>query len=162
MDATSYEVSVDETQYTTNMPMYELSGIDMKKEYSIKVRAKNKNGVGEWSKILGCTPEKTLILTVEKDKKYTTFEEKEFKLTYDKDAFAIEDICAYTDKKEKAIGSIQNQPITITKVTEDEIVYKRTDEIAEGKMYTGVINSIELKAKKDGKVILEFDTIDKE
>lgn len=88
----------------------------------------------------------------------SSFDGKTYKLTYDATTLAVKDLCAFTYVKETTTGTISRTGITITSVKPGEIVMTMDKTIPSGKVWSGVLNTLEFKALSTSSTVVTIGT----
>ncbi len=165
--ATGYDIEINGelTENVTNPYMH--SGIEVAIEYTYKVRAKNANGVGEWS--IPVTAEKSGIIKELNCESGQTFEmfltasniqdfgQYTFTLEYDPNQIEIIDLCIFTPAKETNVGVIGDTGIEIIEYNLETgtIKYTLNKGIDSNKTWTGIVNGVKFRSKTNEQISVQ-------
>lgn len=161
--AEEYEIEVDGLIIDNGTgTSYLHKGLSPDTTHNYKVRARSVSGISEWStpmiiKTLNSVQtyditssageEFDLILSgsdIQDLNKYT------FSIQYDTKDFDLIDLCGFTPKTDTQEGDIYGTDITVKQVAPGTIVFVKKGSAQSWQVWSGVVNSIRLKAKHDG------------
>ncbi|MCQ1528811.1 fibronectin type III domain-containing protein [Lutispora saccharofermentans] len=167
--AEAYEVEVDGVIVDGgNSTSYLHSGLIPETEHNYRVRARNVGGYSMWSEIKNIKTKSTVQIYVidslqEEDvnlilsaahiqdlNNYT------FTVTYNVDDFEVIDLCAMTPRTDLNTGVITGTDITITQFTPGTIVFKKAGAAQTWEVWSGAVNSIRFKAKREGQSTITY------
>ncbi|TCM99393.1 alpha-tubulin suppressor-like RCC1 family protein [Paenibacillus sp. BK033] len=165
--AIRYEVEVDGTvQNAGSESEFIHRGVTKGTEHKYRIRTINLSGTGSWSGyILNNTMTARLVKSTSVDlsligKDVMDFSKYTLKVTYDPNAIEITDLSNWTSSKELTVGRIPNSSITVTEFTPGNIVFTSDQVIASNESWSGVINSIAMKAKVSGGSPITYSVIE--
>ncbi len=161
--AEEYEIEVDGTIIDNGTgTSYLHKGLSPDTTHTYKVRARSVSGCSEWStpmivKTLNSVQtyditsvsgeEFDLILSgsdIQDLNKYT------FSIQYDTNDFDLIDLCGFTPKTDTQEGDIYGTDITVKQVAPGTIVFVKNGSAQSWQVWSGIVNSIRLRAKHDG------------
>ncbi len=161
--AEEYEIEVDGTIIDNGTgTSYLHKGLSPDTTHTYKVRARSVSGCSEWSTpmiiktlnsvqtydITSLTGEEfDLILSgsdIQDLNKYT------FSIQYDTNDFDLIDLCGFTPKTDTQEGDIYGTDITVKQVAPGTIVFVKNGSAQSWQVWSGIVNSIRLRAKHDG------------
>lgn len=161
--AEEYEIEVDGLIIDNGTgTSYLHKGLSPDTTHTYKVRARSVSGISEWStpmiiKTLNSVQtyditssageEFDLILSgsdIQDLNKYT------FSIQYDTKDFDLIDLCGFTPKTDTQEGDIYGTDITVKQVAPGTIVFVKKGSAQSWQVWSGIVNSIRLKAKHDG------------
>ena len=161
--AEEYEIEVDGTIIDNGTgTSYLHKGLSPDTTHTYKVRARSVSGCSEWSTpmiiktlnsvqtydITSVTGEEfDLILSgsdIQDLNKYT------FSIQYDTNDFDLIDLCGFTPKTDTQEGDIYGTDITVKQVAPGTIVFVKNGSAQSWQVWSGIVNSIRLRAKHDG------------
>lgn len=161
--AEEYEIEVDGLIIDNGTgTSYLHKGLSPNTTHNYKVRARSVSGISEWStpmiiKTLNSVQtyditssageEFDLILSgsdIQDLNKYT------FSIQYDTKDFDLIDLCGFTPKTDTQEGDIYGTDITVKQVAPGTIVFVKKGSAQSWQVWSGIVNSIRLKAKHDG------------
>ena len=167
--AEEYEIEVDGVVINTGTgTSYLHTGLTPDTSHTYRVRTKNISGYSEWSetkttKTLSSVQtyeinsiqgeEFDLMLTaanIQDLDKYT------FTIQYNTDDFEVIDLCGLTAKMDTIEGAISGTDITVKQLAPGTIVFTKTGSAQSWQVWSGVVNSITFKAKKDGNSTITY------
>jgi hypothetical protein len=167
--AEEYEIEVDGVVINTGTgTSYLNTGLTPDTPHTYRVRTKNISGYSEWSetktsKTLSSVQtyeinsvqgeEFDLVLTaanIQDLDKYT------FTIQYNTEDFEVIDLCGLTAKMDTVEGDISGTDITVKQLTSGTIVFTKTGSAQSWQVWSGVVNSITFKAKKDGNSTITY------
>ena len=167
--ADEYEIEVDGVVVNTGAgTSYLHTGLTPDTSHTYRVRTKNISGYSEWSetktaKTLSSVQtydinsnqgeEFDLVLTaanIQDLDKYT------FTIQYNTDDFEVIDLCGLTAKMDTIEGDISGTDITVKQLAPGTIVFTKTSGAQSWQIWSGVVNSITFKAKKDGSSAITY------
>ncbi len=169
--ATGYDVSIDNvTIENISETVYKHTGLMPSEAHSYKLRARYKEVTGEWSQELTVsTPQAGTALCRVSGKNGRTFDiklsaadkvlyaQKTFTVTYDPEAAELVDLCTLTPEKELSETDIPEANIKVIRCVPGEITFCiKNPRITAGDSYKNIINTIRLKAKKDGIITVTY------
>ena len=136
-------------------------------EYMYRIRSHNLAGVSDWSgyiinnsiKARAKRTETTNLGLTATD--ITDFGQYTMTVTYNKDVLDVEDLCMQTAAKEIQPGNVTGSSIVITSFEPGKIVFRVDKVLKPGEAWTGVINSIQFKAKVTGGTFITYTVIGK-
>lgn len=161
--AGDYEIEVDGTNINNGAGnSYLYSSLTPDTSHTFRVRSRNISGTSEWS-----TP--MIVKTLNSVQTYdiTSSEGEEFDLIlsgsniqdlnkytftihYNTDDFDVIDLCGFTPKTDTLEGDISGTDITVKQVAPGTIVFVKGGSTQSWQVWSGIVNSIRLKAKHDG------------
>ncbi|MFC5404402.1 fibronectin type III domain-containing protein [Cohnella soli] len=166
--ATKYEVEVDGQVFSTNLKNeYKHRRVELGSEHKYRIRTTNVSGVGDWS---GYIINNTLVAKLTKaktvdmgmvGKDIMDFSRYTLKVTYDPNAIEIVDLSTLTSKKELTTGRIAGTDVVVTSFRPGEAVFTCDKAIALDESWTGVINSIQMKAKVSGGSSITYSVVER-
>ncbi|MFC5404396.1 fibronectin type III domain-containing protein [Cohnella soli] len=166
--ATKYEVEVDGQVFSTNLKNeYQHRRVALGSEHKYRIRTTNVSGVGDWS---GYIINNTLVAKLTKaktvdmgmvGKDIMDFSRYTLKVTYDPNAIEIVDLSTLTSKKELTTGRIAGTDVIVTSFRPGEAVFTCDKAIALDESWTGVINSIQMKAKVSGGSSITYSVVER-
>lgn len=161
--AEEYEIEVDGLIIDNGTgTSYLHKGLSPDTTHTYKVRARSVSGISEWStpmiiKTLNSVQtyditssageEFDLILSgsdIQDLNKYT------FSIQYDTKDFDLIDLCGFTPKTDTQEGDIYGTDITVKQVAPGTIVFVKKGSAQSWQVWSGIVNSIRLRAKHDG------------
>ncbi len=161
--AEEYEIEVDGTIIDNGTgTSYLHKGLSPDTTHTYKVRARSVSGCSEWSTpmilktlnsvqtydITSVTGEEfDLILSgsdIQDLNKYT------FSIQYDTNDFDLIDLCGFTPKTDTQEGDVYGTDITVKQVAPGTIVFVKNGSAQSWQVWSGIVNSIRLRAKHDG------------
>lgn len=161
--AEEYEIEVDGTIIDNGTgTSYLHKGLSPDTSHTYKVRARSVSGCSEWStpmiiKTLNSVQtyditssageEFDLILSgsdIQDLNKYT------FSIQYDTNDFDLIDLCGFTPRTDTQEGDIYGTDITVKQVAPGTIVFVKGGSAQSWQVWSGIVNSIRLRAKHDG------------
>ncbi len=161
--AEEYEIEVDGTIIDNGTgTSYLHKGLSPDTTHTYKVRARSVSGCSEWSTpmiiktlnsvqtydITSLTGEEfDLILSgsdIQDLNKYT------FSIQYDTNDFDLIDLCGFTPKTDTQEGDVYGTDITVKQVAPGTIVFVKSGSAQSWQVWSGIVNSIRLRAKHDG------------
>lgn len=161
--AEEYEIEVDGLIIDNGTgTSYLHKGLSPDTTHTYKVRARSVSGISEWStpmiiKTLNSVQtyditssageEFDLILSgsdIQDLNKYT------FSIQYDTKDFDLLDLCGFTPKTDTQEGDIYGTDITVKQVAPGTIVFVKKGSAQSWQVWSGIVNSIRLRAKHDG------------
>ena len=167
--AEEFEIEVDGVVINTGTgASYLHTGLTPDTSHTYRVRTKNISGYSEWSetktsKTLSSVQtydiesnqgeEFDLVLTaanIQDLDKYT------FTIQYNTDDFEVIDLCGLTAKMDTIEGDISGTDITVKQSVPGTIVFTKTGSAQSWQVWSGVVNSITFKAKKDGNSTITY------
>uniref|UniRef100_UPI000B04A075 fibronectin type III domain-containing protein n=1 Tax=Ruminiclostridium josui TaxID=1499 RepID=UPI000B04A075 len=165
--AEEYEIEVDGTIIDNGTgTSYLHKGLSPDTTHTYKVRARSVSGCSEWStpmivktlnsvqtyEITSLTGEEfDLILSgsdIQDLNKYT------FSIHYDTNDFDLIDLCGFTPKTDTQEGDIYGTDITVKQVAPGTIVFVKNGSAQSWQVWSGIVNSIRLRAKHDARLKL--------
>ncbi len=168
-EAEEYELEVDGTVVKNGTgTSYLHTGLLPETSHKYRVRAKNISGFSEWSAIITANTlssvqeyeiesvkgeEFALVLSasnIQDIDKYT------FTIQYNTEDFEIIDLCGLTAKVDSTEGDISGTDITVKQAEPGTIVFTKTGLVQSWQVWSGIVNSITFKAKKDGKAVITY------
>jgi hypothetical protein len=164
--ATGYDIEIDggpveSTTDTTFIHKDLIPGT----EHSYRIRAKNIGGAAAWSEaIVKSTIKPTYMIEAEAGEEYhialtamgmQEFSGKNVILKYNPEEAEIIDLCEATREIELENGKIPGTGIDISHEN-GTIVLEMDKQIEPGKAWTGVMNTILIRAKVDGQISLDY------
>ncbi len=165
-----YEIEIDGTLViSTGMgTSYLHTGLTPDTSHNYRVRAKSISAYSEWSttktsKTLSSVQtyqvestqgeEFDLVLTATNIQDLDAYT---FTIQYDTDDFEVVDLCGLTAKVNSVEGDISGTDITVTQVAPGTIVFTKNGSAESWQVWSGVVNSITFKAKKDGNSTITY------
>lgn len=167
--AEEYEIEVDGVVINTGTgTSYLHTGLTPDTPHTYRVRTKNISGYSEWSETKTSITlssvqtyeinsvqgeEFDLVLTaanIQDLDKYT------FTIQYNTDDFEVIDLCGLTAKMDTVEGDVSGTDITVKQLTSGTIVFTKTGSAQSWQVWSGVVNSITFKAKKDGNSTITY------
>ena len=167
--AEEYEIEVDGVVINTGTgTSYLHTGLTPDTSHTYRVRTKNISGYSEWSETktsktlssvqtydIGSNQgeEFDLVLTaanIQDLDKYT------FTIQYNTEDFEVIDLCGLTAKMDTIEGDISATDITVKQLAPGTIVFTKTGLAQSWQVWSGVVNSITFKAKKDGNSTITY------
>ena len=167
--AEEFEIEVDGIVINTGTgTSYLHTGLTPDTSHTYRVRTKNISGYSEWSetktsKTLSSVQtydiesnqgeEFDLVLTaanIQDLDKYT------FTIQYNTDDFEVIDLCGLTAKMDTVEGDISGTDITVKQLAPGTIVFTKNGSAQSWQIWSGVVNSITIKAKKDGNSTITY------
>ncbi len=161
--AEEYEIEVDGLIIDNSTgTSYLHKGLSPDTTHTYKVRARSVSGCSEWSTpmiiktlnsvqtydLTSMTGEEfDLILSgsdIQDLNKYT------FSIQYDTNDFDLIDLCSFTPKTDTQEGVIYGTDITVKQVAPGTIVFVKNGSAQSWQVWSGIVNSIRLRAKHDG------------
>ena len=161
--AEEYEIEVDGTIIDNGTgTSYLHKGLSPDTTHTYRVRARSVSGSSEWSTpmiiktlnsvqtydITSLTGEEfDLILSgsdIQDLNKYS------FSIQYDTNDFDLIDLCGFTPKTDTQEGDIYGTDITVKQVAPGTIVFVKNGSAQSWQIWSGIVNSIRLRAKHDG------------
>lgn len=161
--AEEYEIEVDGLIIDNGTgTSYLHKGLSPDTTHNYKVRARSVSGISEWStpmiiKTLNSVQtyditssageEFDLILSgsdIQDLNKYT------FSIQYDTKDFDLIDLCGFTPKTDTQEGDVYGTDITVKQVAPGTIVFVKKGSAQSWQVWSGIVNSIRLRAKHDG------------
>ncbi len=136
-------------------------------EYMYRIRTHNMVGVSDWS---GYIVNNTIKAHVKKADTtnlaltatdVTDFSQYTMTVTYNKDVLDVLDLSMQTGAKELQAGNITGTAIVITSFEPGRITFRVDKAVTPGEAWTGVINSIQFKAKVNGGTFISYTVIGK-
>src|SRR5262249_46648548 len=79
-----------------------------------------------------------------------------FTIQYSSDDFEVIDLCGLTAKMDTVEGDISATDITVKQLALGNIVFTKTGSAQAWQVWSGVVNSITFKAKKDGNSTITY------
>ncbi|MBD3920228.1 hypothetical protein H8B09_15790 [Paenibacillus sp. PR3] len=131
-------------------------------EHKYRVRVRNQAGTGAWTGLIinnALTARLTKANTVDLGlvaKDVIDFSHYTLKVTYDANAIDIIDLSTLTGAPELTTGPIQGTDIVVTEFKPGEITFTTNKVVNPGESWSGVINSIKMKAKYTGGSSLSY------
>ena len=86
----------------------------------------------------------------------TDLKNKEFTIEYDTEDYEVTDLCMLTLGKETKRNQVMSPNITITENLPGKISFRVNRDIPSGKRLSGILNSIQLKSKKNNSKNVKF------
>ena len=167
--AEEYEIEVDGIVINTGIgTSYLHTRLTPDTAHTYRVRTKNISGYSEWSetkttKTLSTVQtyniesnqgeEFDLVLTAAN---IQDLDKYNFTIQYNTDDFEVIDLCGLTAKMDTAEGDISGTDITVKQLAPGTIVFTKTGSAQSWQVWSGVVNSITLKAKKDGNSTITY------
>ena len=167
--AEEFEIEVDGVVINTGTgASYLHTGLTPDTSHTYRVRTKNISGYSEWSET---KTSKTLSSVQTYDIESTQGEEFDLVLTaaniqdldkytftiqYNTDDFEVIDLCGLTAKMDTVEGDISGTDITVKQLVPGTIVFTKTGSAQSWQVWSGVVNSITFKAKKDGNSTITY------
>ncbi|EMS71714.1 fibronectin type III domain-containing protein [Ruminiclostridium cellobioparum] len=167
--AEEYEIEVDGVVINTGTgTSYLHTGLTPDTSHTYRVRTKNISGYSEWSETKTSITlssvqtyeinsvqgeEFDLVLTavnIQDLDKYT------FTIQYNTDDFEVIDLCGLTAKMDTVEGDVSGTDITVKQLTSGTIVFIKAGSAQSWQVWSGVVNSITFKAKKDGNSTITY------
>ena len=167
--ADEYEIEVDGVVVNTGTgTSYLQTGLTPDTSHTYRIRTKNISGYSEWSetktsKTLSSVQtyeinstqgeEFDLVLTaanIQDLDKYT------FTIQYNTEDFEVIDLCGLTAKMDTIEGDISATDITVKQLAPGTIVFTKTGSAQSWQVWSGVVNSITFKSKKDGNSTITY------
>ncbi|REK75632.1 fibronectin type III domain-containing protein [Paenibacillus paeoniae] len=155
--ATGYDIEVDGKVSNIGLKTsYKHHRVAPGSEHKYRIRMRNLVGVGEWSDLI---VNNTLTARLTKGQSVdlgltasnvTDFSRYTLMVNYDPNAIEILDLSTMTGKPELSPGKIEGTDITITQFTPGSITFVCDKTILNGESWSGIINSIKMKAKVNG------------
>jgi len=155
--ATGYDIEVDgQLVDVGTKTLYKHRRLITGTEHTYRIRTKNRVGISDWS---GLILNNTITAKLIKGKTVdlgltasdvTDFSQYTLTVAYDPNAIEVLDLSTLTGQSELNIGKIEGTDITITSFTPGRITFVSNKAINLGESWTGVINSIQFKAKVSG------------
>lgn len=136
-------------------------------EQKYRIRTTNVSGVGPWSGLIinnTVTAKLTKAETVDiglAGVDVLDFTKYTLNVAYDPNAIDITDLSTLTGEKELTAGPIEGTDITIVEFKPGLIVFTTNKAISPDESWTGVINSIQMKAKVSGGSSITYSVIEK-
>ncbi|TCM99392.1 alpha-tubulin suppressor-like RCC1 family protein [Paenibacillus sp. BK033] len=165
--AIRYDIEVDGVIKSTGKKSEFIHrGVAKGTERKYRIRTINLSGTGSWSGyILNNTMTARLVKSTSVDlsligKDVMDFSRYTLKVNYDPNAIEITDLSNWTSSKELTVGRIPNSSITVTEFTPGNIVFTSDQVIASNESWSGVINSIAMKAKVSGGSPITYSVIE--
>ncbi|QTH45394.1 hypothetical protein J4772_13855 [Cohnella sp. LGH] len=165
--ATKYEVEVDGQVFDNGKKtMYKHRRVAQGTEHKYRIRTTNVSGVGAWS---GMIINNTLVARLTKSvtvdmgmvgKDIMDFSRYTLKVTYDPNAIEIVDLSTLTGTRELTTGRIGNTDVIVTSFRPGEIIYVSDKAISPDESWTGVINSLQMRAKVSGGSSITYSVIE--
>lgn len=166
--AMKYEVEVNGVVQDAGLEnRYQHRRVAAGSEHKYRIRTINSAGVGDWSGlIINNTITARLIKAgiVEMGlvgKNITDFGKYTLHVTYDPGAIEITDLSTLTVGKELAAGPIKGTQITVASFIPGHIVFTTDKVIQPDESWSGVINSIQMKAKVSGGSSITYSVIER-
>lgn len=164
--ATGYDIEIDGSQVeSTTDTTFIHKNLIPGTEHSYRIRAKNIGGAAAWSEaIVKSTIKPTYMIEAEAGEEYhialtamgmQEFSGRKIMLKYNPDEAEIIDLCEATREIELENGKIPGTDIVISHEN-GMIVLEVDKQIAPGKAWTGVMNTILIRAKVDGQISLDY------
>ncbi|MBJ6362770.1 fibronectin type III domain-containing protein [Paenibacillus sp. GCM10012307] len=164
--ATGYDIEVDGKVNDIGLKTsYKHHRVAPGSEHKYRIRMRNLVGVGEWSDLI---VNNTLTARLTKGQSVdlgltasnvTDFSRYTLMVNYDPNAIEILDLSTMTGKPELSPGKIEGTDITITQFTPGSITFVCDKTIPNGESWSGVINSIKMKAKVNGGSSLTYTVL---
>ena len=167
--AEEYEIEVDGVVINTGTgTSYLHTGLTPDTSHTYRVRTKNISGYSEWSETKTSITlssvqtyeinsvqgeEFDLVLTaanIQDLDKYT------FTIQYNTEDFEVIDLCGLSAKMDTGEGDISGTDITVKQLASGTIVFTKTGSAQSWQVWSGVVNSITFKAKKDGNSTITY------
>lgn len=164
---TKYEVEIDgQVLDAGNKAVYKHRRVAQGSEHKYRIRTINVSGVGEWS---GYIINNTIVAKLTKTntvdmgmvgKDIMDFSRYTLKVTYDPNAIEITDLSTLTGSKELTTGRIPGTDVIVASFRPGEAVFTCDKAIAVNESWTGVINSIQMKAKVSGGSSITYSVVE--
>ncbi|MCD9024088.1 fibronectin type III domain-containing protein [Cohnella silvisoli] len=166
--ATKYEVEVDGQVFDAGVkPEYKHRRVVLGTEHKYRIRTTNVSGVGAWS---GRIINNTLVARLSKagtidmgmvGKDIMDFSRYTLKVTYDPNAVEIVDLSTLTGMKELTTGRIAGTDVIVSAFRPGEVTFVTDKAISPDESWTGVINSVQMKAKVSGGSSITYSVIER-
>ncbi|MCZ8518601.1 MULTISPECIES: RCC1 domain-containing protein [Paenibacillus] len=166
--ATGYNIEVDGTSIDVGTKtQYQHRRLIPGKEYQYRLQTRNKIGISDWS---GLIKNNTISARLSKGKTVdlgltaadvVDFSQYLLTVTYDPNAVDVVDLSRLTAQKELTTGKIEGTDIRIVEFTPGKITFVSDKAVTVGESWTGVINSIQFKAKVSGGSPITYTVITK-
>lgn len=164
---TKYEVEVDgQVMDAGTKPEYKHRRVVAGTEHKYRIRTINVSGTSPWS---GYIINNTITAKLTKGSTVDVglagvdvmdFSRYTLQVTYDPNAIDITDLSELTAQKELTVGRIAGTDITVTSFSPGLITFTTDKVISIDESWTGVINSIQMKAKVSGGSSLTYSVIE--
>ncbi len=167
--AEGYEIEVDGIILDNgNSTSYLHNSLTPETEHNYRVRSRNVGGYSIWSEIKNISTKSTvqnyiidslpgedvnLILSAAHIQDLNNYT---FTATYNLEDFEAIDLCAMTPRIDMTTGSITGTDITITQFTPGTIVFKKAGAAQTWEVWSGAVNSIKFKAKREGQSTITY------
>jgi len=79
-----------------------------------------------------------------------------FTVSYDVEDFEVTDLCGLTPRIDTATGDITGTDIKITQYEPGTIVFTKTSSAQTYEVWSGIVNSVRFKAKRDGQLEITY------
>lgn len=164
---TKYEIEIDgQVQDAGNKSSFKHRRVAQGSEHKYRIRTINVSGVGDWS---GYIINNTIVAKLTKmntvdlgmvGKDIMDFSRYTLKVTYDPNAVEITDLSTLTGSKELTPGRIAGTDVIVASFRPGEAVFTCDKALALNESWTGVINSIQMKAKVSGGSSITYSVIE--
>ena len=144
------------------------TGLSPDRIFKYKVMAKNISGESYWSvkikistlsseqifNISSTTGEEfNLVLSASNIQDISSYS---FRVQYNTEDFEVMDLCGLTTKLDTQAGDIAGTDISVSYVAPGTIVFVKTGSVNSWQVWSGIVNTIKLKAKHDGEAAITY------
>jgi len=167
--AEGYEIEIDGVVADNGTgSSYLHSSLSPDTTHTYRIRAKNPGGYSPWSELLNKTTissvqtynidcaagdEFNLILSAAGIQDMSDYS---FTVSYDVEDFEVTDLCGLTPRIDTATGDITGTDIKITQYEPGTIVFTKTSSAQTYEVWSGIVNSVRFKAKRDGQLEITY------
>lgn len=168
-DAESYEIEADGVVLDNGTgTAYLHNGLSPDTTHTYRVRAKNLGGYSQWSDLItkatvssvqeyaiDCTTgdEFNLMLSAANIQDLGSYS---FTVRYSPEDFEVTDLCGFTARIDTSTGSITGTDIKVTQYEPGTIVFTKAGSAQTYEVWSGVVNSIKLKARREGQLAVTY------
>ena len=144
------------------------TGLTPDRTFKYKVMAKNISGESNWSaettmstlsseQIFNISSvageEFNLVLSASNIQDISSYS---FRVQYNTEDFEVMDLCGLTAKLDTQAGDIAGTDISVSYVAPGTIVFVKTGSLNSWQVWSGIVNTIKLKAKRDGEAAITY------